>query len=299
MSSKCMLLAAIMSNRKNIIYASLAALFLLGWFFSDSNKNNNEITESVKVALREVGHQLLLTNQDTTSLVLPIIELNSFKYQLSFQNKLSFEPSVLVTNVKNVFAKLELPSRYRVEVIQCSNNEVSYSYQMSIEKENTIIPCSGRFLPNDCYTIELKFTNTLTTFFTNQLLFGGLLMLLVIFLVDAKFSKRKTVMQSKEKNTESTPLGSFLFYPEQNKLVKQALEISLSKKECELLAIFVGQPNQIITRNELTKKVWEDNGVFVGRSLDTYISKLRKKLKDDASIKLTNVHGVGYKLELN
>jgi len=46
------------------------------------------------------------------------------------------------------------------------------------------------------------------------------------------------------------------------------------------------------------KKVWEDNGVFVGRSLDTYISKLRKKLKDDDSIKLTNVHGVGYKLEV-
>jgi len=45
--------------------------------------------------------------------------------------------------------------------------------------------------------------------------------------------------------------------------------------------------------------VWEDNGVIVGRSLDTYISKLRKKLKDDASIKLINVHGVGYKLEIN
>ena len=49
---------------------------------------------------------------------------------------------------------------------------------------------------------------------------------------------------------------------------------------------------------DLTKKVWEDNGVFVGRSLDTYISKLRKKLQTDESIKLTNVHGVGYKLEL-
>ena len=75
-------------------------------------------------------------------------------------------------------------------------------------------------------------------------------------------------------------------------------EISLSKKECELLAIFVVQPNSIIKRDELTKRVWEDQGVFVGRSLDTYISKLRKILKDDASLKLTNVHGVGYKLEM-
>ena len=59
------------------------------------------------------------------------------------------------------------------------------------------------------------------------------------------------------------------------------------------------RPNQIIKREELTKKVWEDNGVFVGRSLDTYISKLRKKLQDDDSIQLINIHGIGYKLEVN
>lgn len=81
--------------------------------------------------------------------------------------------------------------------------------------------------------------------------------------------------------------------------MQQATEINLSKKECELLAIFVANPNQIIKRDELTKRVWEVHGVFVGRSLDTYISKLRKKLKDDKTIKFTNVHGVGYKLEVS
>ena len=93
-------------------------------------------------------------------------------------------------------------------------------------------------------------------------------------------------------------LGGFNFYPEQNKLVKHPETINLSKKECEILALFVERPNQIIKRDELTKAVWEDNGVFVGRSLDTYISKLRKKLQSDDSVKLTNVHGVGYKLEI-
>ncbi len=77
------------------------------------------------------------------------------------------------------------------------------------------------------------------------------------------------------------------------------IEINLSKKECELLEILVANSNQIVKRDELTKRIWEDNGVIVGRSLDTYISKLRKKLKDDESIKITNVHGVGYKLEIN
>ena len=112
------------------------------------------------------------------------------------------------------------------------------------------------------------------------------------------FKKTKDI-RLKTENGVSEKIGSFYFYPEQNKLVKEEKEIALSKKECELLALFVAHPNQIIKRDELTKRVWEDNGVFVGRSLDTYISKLRKKLKSDTSIKLTNVHGVGYKLEIN
>ena len=112
------------------------------------------------------------------------------------------------------------------------------------------------------------------------------------------FYKRKHQSVLKQSSDTYNSIGHFQFYPEQNKLVKEAIEISLSKKECELLTLFIAKPNQIIKREELEKKVWEDNGVFVGRSLDTYISKLRKKLKDDDSIKLTNIHGVGYKLEM-
>ncbi|WP_439130159.1 helix-turn-helix domain-containing protein [Polaribacter sp.] len=60
----------------------------------------------------------------------------------------------------------------------------------------------------------------------------------------------------------------------------------------------IAHKNYVVKSKELTKKVWEDNGVFVGRSLDTYISKLRKKLQDDEAIKLINIHGIGYKLEI-
>jgi DNA-binding response OmpR family regulator len=74
-------------------------------------------------------------------------------------------------------------------------------------------------------------------------------------------------------------------------------KIAITRKECELLVIFAANLNQIVTREELTKKVWEDNNVFVGRSLDTFISRLRGKLKSDDSIKISNVHGVGYKME--
>ena len=120
----------------------------------------------------------------------------------------------------------------------------------------------------------------------------------VLLLLAFIIYKRRSKVPLNENDGNFSVIGLFKFYPEQNKLVRQATEINLSKKECELLALFVERPNQIIKRDELSKKVWEDQGVIVGRSLDTYISKLRKILKDDDSIKLSNIHGVGYKLEV-
>jgi len=288
-----------MKRSKIYIYSVLIVMIFFGWIFSESNEKNDDFAETVKTALREAGNQVLLSNQDSTSLILPIVELEKYKFKISFQKELSFEPSSLVVAVKNVFQKADLPNYYRVEVVQCSNAEVAYSFLIKNQSEKDIVPCAGRFLPNNCYSIEVKFTNNLTSFLNEQVLLSLLLFVIVIFFLDYKLSIRKQAEEQIEIDKSHTKIGVFQFYPEQNKLVKQATEINLSKKECELLVIFVANPNKIIKRDELTKRVWEDHGVFVGRSLDTYISKLRKKLKVDETIKLTNVHGVGYKLEIN
>jgi len=265
---------------------------------SCSNKQNNDFSERTKIALRDVGNKLLLSNQDSTSLILPIVELETNKYKIAFSNPLSFEPNTLVTYMKQSFKTSQLPEYYRVEVLQCIDREVAYSYQMTADKESTIIPCSGRYLLEACYIIEVKFTNSVIGLAMYDVISYAILLLVLVFAAFLIYKKTKPKKTMEEAGVKEK-LGSFYFYPEQNKLVKEAQEIALSKKECELLALFVANPNQIIKRDELTKRVWEDNGVFVGRSLDTYISKLRKKLKADTSIKLTNIHGVGYKLELN
>lgn len=261
------------------------------------NKPNNTFSEVVKVSFRDVGHHLLLSNQDTTSLVKPILTINDKKFKVAFENELEIHPDSLVLYIKNSFQKSELPEYYLVEVIQCSDNEVAYSYEMKQHLEKGIIPCAGRTLKKGCYFITIRFTKTSKTIYNNLYLFY-LLALGVLSLLIIVIFKKKSKSNYSKNDTNFASIGRFKFYPEQSKLVKEAIEISLSKKECELLAIFIEKPNQIIKRDELTKKVWEDNGVFVGRSLDTYISKLRKKLKDDTSIKLTNVHGIGYKLEI-
>lgn len=292
-----LLVICIYMNKKNVFRVLLLAITVFGFLNFSSSKNETEdFPEKVKVALREVGNQLLLAQKDSTSLVLPIKEITVNKYAISFEKELSFQPNILVNIVKSVFNKSSLSTNYRVEVIRCLDKEVAYSYEINELEEQTIIPCAGRELPVNCYQIELRFLKKSSS--NNSWLLYIFIPLILGILYRLFFNNQENDKVEEVSIKNHTVLGSFQFYPEQNKLVKKASEIPLSKKECELLEIFVANPNQTIKREELTKKVWEDNGVFVGRSLDTYISKLRKKLQEDKNIKLTNIHGVGYKLEI-
>ena len=287
-----------MSKNSNLITNKISIyLFVVITLFTSCATNEN-FSQRVKVSLRNVGHQLLLSNGDTSSLVLPIQQVNEATYKLSFQDSLKIQPDSLVILVNRSFKKSNFPTNYILEVKSCTKEEVVYSYEIRKREEKSIIPCKGRALPKDCYFIEVQFLKKNTSN-NSQFIFYGLLFLTLVFSVAAYQKKRKSKTTTTDNVTNVVSLGIFKFYPEQNKLVKQATEISLSKKECELLEIFISKPNEIIKREELTKRVWEDNGVVVGRSLDTYISKLRKKLQDDTSIKITNIHGVGYKLEID
>jgi len=292
-----MLFAYIMSKRNFYFISVFTAVILLVGILFGFKAPQDDFTSQVKVSLRSVGHQLLMERQDSTSIVLPILKMSDGKFQLSFEKELSIEPRKLVSIVKNTIEKESFPTQYLVEVKQCSSQEVAYSYEIKQSVEKDIIACLGRVLKEDCYVIEFTFKKVKSSFIDSKVVLIVLLLMVFIF-VTLFYYQRKSKILTKGNEGDYESIGCFQFYPDQNKLVKEAVEINLSKKECELLAIFIANPNQIIKRDELTKRVWEDHGVIVGRSLDTYISKLRKKLKDDTSIKLTNVHGVGYKLEI-
>ena len=89
------------------------------------------------------------------------------------------------------------------------------------------------------------------------------------------------------------------FDAETRKLIINGKTIDLTRTETRVLRIFALSPNEAIERSRLQKEIWEDEGVIVGRSLDMFISKLRKKLEFDPNIKLVVIRGKGYKLEIN
>lgn len=281
-------------------YYYLLALVVIFITFAAFQKPGNDpnFSEKVKVALRDAGNKLLLANKDSSSLILPIRKVKENRYEIAFEGNLSITPDSLVSVVNSSLKTANLPKRYIVEVINCDTQAVSYSFQITGTKEQNIVPCLGRNLPADCYTIHVLFieNDSFLSLKKDSLLFG--LLILILTLAVILYFKQKSKNKSVENPSSYTEIGNYKFYETQNKLVKDAIEIKLSSKECELMNMFSANQNQVIKRDIIIKKIWEDNGVFVGRSLDTFISKLRKKFKDDDSVNIINVHGVGYKLEV-
>ena len=73
---------------------------------------------------------------------------------------------------------------------------------------------------------------------------------------------------------------------------------SVTKKEAQILKLMLRQRNQVIPREVILNGVWGQDDYFVGRSLDVFITKLRKYLKEDQTVQITNIHGVGFKLSI-
>ncbi|NMH89216.1 helix-turn-helix domain-containing protein [Flavivirga algicola] len=278
---------------KKLIFPLLIILFFTFLGCKDDMPQNH-FSETVKVALRDAGSKLLLADNDSTSLILPITKINENAYELAFQNKLSITPDSLVAAISHSLKAAKLPKQYIVEVINCNNDEVFYSFQIKGDKENDIVPCLGRNLPTDCYTIQVLFfekKSNLNGIFL--ILFAGVLISGLLYL------KKRKAKVTNEDAASYSKIGDYKFYKDQNRLIKEAIEIKLSAKECELMTILSANQNQVVKRETLVKEIWEDRGVFVDRSLDTFISKLRKKFKGEPSINIVNIHGVGYKLEVH
>ena len=101
-----------------------------------------------------------------------------------------------------------------------------------------------------------------------------------------------------KKNKESTVyrIGRFTFDTQKQLLTIDDKQTKLTTKENELLALLCSHANEILQRDFALKTIWIDDNYFNARSMDVYITKLRKHLKDDSQIEIINIHGKGYKL---
>ena len=107
-----------------------------------------------------------------------------------------------------------------------------------------------------------------------------------------------TPAKEEEKATQFN-IGKYDFDFKQQTISADGAVQKLSTKEAGLLRLLCLHKNEVLTREEALLNIWNDDNYFNGRSMDVFLSKLRKYLKDDSSVEIINVHGRGYKLLVN
>jgi DNA-binding response OmpR family regulator len=118
---------------------------------------------------------------------------------------------------------------------------------------------------------------------------------------DVLMHKIKAIIKRNEEDHKITDnlefeLGAYHFNPKLRELkIKEVTQV-LSPKENELLKMLAEHKNDLLTREKALKKIWGSDTYFNGRSMDVYIAKLRKYLKEDSTIEIVNIHGNGFRL---
>jgi len=304
----------LLSGKHKYLYGLILLSFIsvICVAFSITGSDDFDISRR-EILLRRIGHEILLQAGDSTSRVLPVKKISKNEYQISFENAFSFQPNALVNTTQRLLAKEPLANDYVVNVLNCADESVAYGYAVSKNKKDDIVACIGRTQPRACYMINIKFKPTGITTTKNEYLLGALLLLAFGgFIVLRSARQRKTLSDLPDLpnvpdsldlpgnvDTDMVTLGSILFDMKNQKLLVNENTIDLTGTETRVLRIFAMSPNEAIERSRLQKEIWEDEGVIVGRSLDMFISKLRKKLEPDPNIKIVVIRGKGYKLEIN
>jgi DNA-binding response OmpR family regulator len=105
---------------------------------------------------------------------------------------------------------------------------------------------------------------------------------------------RRTNVELANIETEIISIGAYQFDFKNQSLIFNGAIKRMTEKECEILKYLVAHQNKIIKREEMLKTLWGKNDYFLGRSMDVFITKIRKYLKDDATISIENIFGVGF-----
>ncbi len=269
----------------------------------------------ILVALRMIGHRVLLQSGDSTSRILPV-EKEGKRYKLQFTSDLQFEPYALVSLVNRVVEKSQVAESYLVEMENCLTKQVVYSYEIKTLNEQDLVPCGGRIQPKGCYILFFTILDVdrLAPLQSNlslkaavsdlsvqkgmgsaAVVIAGLAVLLLTG-IWVYFRKRSAPTGE---HVTFICLGEYQFDPRNMALRHKDEVVKLTSKETDLLLLLHTSANSTLERELILKAVWGNEADYVGRTLDVFISKLRKKLEADSSLKIVNVRGVGYKLILN
>ena len=262
-----------------------------------------DFSQRANLALRRTAHQLLRDAGDTTSRIPAVQQVDAATFQIRLDHALNYKK--LPTLLQQSLARYTLDDPYDVAVLDCTTGTVQLGYTVTDLTQQNDVPCVGRDQPTGCYTIRVSFTGRASQnppTIPWGLWIAGFVVAGGAYVLWQKSSRNTRPPLSVDPvRAESVPLmqvGNLTFDALNQTVEVAGQSCTLTYREAKLLHLFLRHPNQLLTRDFILKSVWEDEGIIVGRSVDVFISRLRKYLKPDPGLHIVAVHGVGYRLEV-
>lgn len=293
---------------KLAIGASLLVISLLfgqlAWISPASEETNQQrFEEKTNLALRRTGHRLLLASGDSISRIPAVKKLSTNSYVIQLNKPFDYDK--LPPLLQESLDLHDIKNNYDVAVVDCKTNELHLGYNFMDYSKSKEVACVGREQLMGCYNLKITFAApaTPTASFPVWWTFGlGLAFIGITYVVFRKRKPDSTPVLEKPEVPTKDP-ARIHFGESSMDLENQLLYIAnthhnLTYREAKLLHLFIKHQNQVLDRDFILKSVWEDEGVTVGRSIDVFVSRLRKLLQEDTSLKIAAVHGVGYRLEV-
>ena len=253
----------------------------------------------MKVILRSIGDEFLSQINDSTSRVLPIEKIDG-RYAIMFEREFSFEPDLLFFSVFKTLEGSKIDGEFIVEVEQCYSRQVIHSFEAGRDLDIDKTACKQRLLPTDCYVLYFTETEQVPLAESDEQNSSLIYILGALFLIGAcVFFYLKVRNNKPDLNLDLISIGEYKYSKKEMLLIFGDKSTELSSKESDLLLLLVANENKTLKRDSILHAVWDDEGNYVGRTLDVFISKLRKKLEADPKIKIINIRGVGYRFVIN
>lgn len=260
--------------------------------------------DKINLALRRTADHLLRIAGDSTSQIPSIVQTKDGIWQIKLEQTFDYDTLPAILQASLTLHHIDLA--YDVLVKKCDDGTIALGYNHLDFLQQGNVACGGRKRSEDCQYIEVSFMQPIPK--TTTTLSNGLW--LVLFLAGLLgvwlYKRRPTAHQSLPITTTTepeiqgwTPIGNSKFDLSNQVLICGGSKQSLTFREAKLLSLFVTNINKVLDREYIIQQVWADEGVLVGRSVDVFVSRLRKKMADDNSLSLNVVHGVGYRLECN
>ena len=259
--------------------------------------------EKTALALRQIGHNYLTVTCDVSSRIPAVEKTKDGTLLLRLERSISYD--TLNQIARAVFADYGIQSDYTLTLEDCGSGDVFLgSLWPGVIPNEPELPegaCLGRDQETRCANIGFSLAEDQRAAPTTLTwLLGGLGVLL---LLAGRFTPSPPVVAEPANLVILSPAETTIqlcagctFNESSHLLTVGDREYELTYREAKLFAYFANRPNAILERADINEAVWGEEGIITGRSLDVFVSRLRKKIAGTEALEIKTVHGIGYRL---